>query len=308
VPFVLALAIFIAVSPTAGEAQQPMAYHGGLAWKPLVAYRSLFTTIAWLDILTLSPLLAGLALALWRRRLRLAFPMAVPLCLLVLTFVVIPFYIFGSESGDTRLPIAILLVAIASTSVAGLSRRTTWLFGLGALALLSVRSVAIARDWVGASARIVPFTDAFRLLPDGATLYAATTARSPMIDYRDAAGLAFWHPPLKHIASLASLGRDVFVPSTWADPYKQPMHVVAALEPVKEFHDEDPIRTPGAAELNAMVGRIGEFHALVASRSGMARHPPDYLLLLYPDRFQGDLPLGSVAVARGADFVLLRLP
>lgn len=306
-PFVLALAVFIAVSPAIGEARRPMAYHGGMGWKPLVAYRSLFTTIAWLDVLTLFPLLAGLAWALWRRKLRLVFPMALPLGLLALTFAAMPFYLFGSEYGDARLPVAILLVAIASTSVTGLSRRAGWLLGLGALALLSVRSAAIARDWVSASARIAPFTEAFRLVPDGATLYAATTARSPSIDYRDEAGLAFWHPPLKHIVSLASLGRDVFVPSTWSDPFKQPMRVVASLGPVKKFHGEDPIRTPGAAELDAMVARIAGFRKSLAPLSGKVPPPADHLLLLYPDRFQGALPSGSEIVARGADFVLLRL-
>ena len=146
-PFAIALAVFVAVSPAAGEAREAMAYHGGRGWKPLVAYRSLLTTIDWLDVLTLSPLLAVVVLLVLRHRLRLAVPMATPLCLLVLVFVVMPFYLFGSQFGDTRLPIAILLVAIASTSVAGLNRRTAWWIGLAAFALLSVRSAAIARDW-----------------------------------------------------------------------------------------------------------------------------------------------------------------
>jgi hypothetical protein len=306
-PFAIALTVFIAISPAAGEAREAMTYHGGRGWKLLVAYRSLLTTIDWLDLLTLSPLLAVVVLLVLRHRLRLAFPMATPLCLLVLTFAVMPFYIFGSQFGDTRLPIAILLVAIASTSVVGLSRRTMWWIGSFSIALLLVRSVAITRDWIDSDVRIAAFTEAFRLVPDGATLYAATAGAYPSIDYRDAAGLALWHPPLKHVASLASLGRDVFVPSTWSDPFKQPMRVVASVAPVKNFHADNPLKTPSATELDAVVQQISELRAGLASQPGTPISPNDYLLLLYPDRFQGDLPSGSELIARSADFVLLRL-
>jgi hypothetical protein len=308
IPFVIAMSVFIMISSTALEAHQRMAYHGGRGWKPLVAYRSVMTTISWLDVLTLSPLLIGIVLALWRGRLHLSTPMVLPLCLLTLSFAVMPFYIFGSEFGDARLPIAILLVAIASTSVTGLGARTTWLIGLCGLGLLLVRSAAIARDWVNADTRIAPFVDAFRLIPDGATLYAATAGPYPSIDYRDAAGLALWHPPLKHIASLASLGRDVFVPSTWSNALTQPLHVVASLTPIKVFQGEVPIKTPATAELNAAVARIRELRPLLTGQAEMAEPLPDYLLLLYPDRFQGDLPADSLAIAHGADFLLLRLP
>ena len=306
-PFAIALAVFIAISPAAGEAREAMAYHGGPGWKPLVAYRSLLTTIDWLDILTLSPLLAIIVLLALRHRLRLALPMAAPLCLLVLAFAVMPFYLFGGEVVDARLPIAILLVAIASTSVVGLKRRTRWWIGLSALTLLSVRSVAIARDWIDSDARIAAFTEAFRLVPDGSTLYAATAGLYPSIDYRDAAGLALWHPPLKHVVSLASLGRDVFVPSTWSDPFQQPIHVVASVAPIKNLQGSNPFKTPSAAELDAVVRQIGELRVELASKPGMTISPRDYLLLLYPDRFQGDLPPGSQVIARSADFVLLQL-
>jgi len=308
VPFGIALAVFVGISPAAGEAHRMIAYHGGLGWKPLVAYRSLLTTTDWLDWLTLPPLLAVVFVVLLRRRLRLAFPMAVPLGLLLLAFIVMPFYLFGSEYGDARLPVAILFVAIASTEMVGFSRRAVGFIGLGALALLTVRTAVIARDWVDADQRIAAFTTAFRLIPDGATLYAATTVRSPSIDYRDADGLAFWHPPVKHLVSLASLGREVYVPSTWSDPNKQPMHPVAALAPMTDFQGEDPIRTPGDIELNAVVSQIGALRSLTTPRSGRIAPLPDYLLLLYPDRLRGDLPPGALAIARNPDFVLLRLP
>jgi hypothetical protein len=302
-PFIIALAAFVLLSPTAGQVKEVMGYHGGRAWKPMVFYRTLLNPAEWSDLSMLSPLAIGLAWALWRRRLHIARPMVTALVLLVVTFAVMPFYLFGSQFGDARLPIAILLVAIAATAVTGVSRRTRLVVGLCALALLTVRSVAIASDWAASDRRIAAFTEAFRLLPDGTTLYATTAGPYPTIDYRDAAGLALWHPPLKHVVSLASLGRPIFVASTWADPYKQPMGVVVAMAPIKEFQQDNPLQTPTVAELDAVIARIHELHGAAAPMS-----PPDCLLLINPDRFQGALPANTPIIARGADFVLLRLP
>ncbi len=302
-PFIIALAAFVLLSPTAGEVKEVIQYHGGRAWKPLVFYRTLLYPAGWSDLLMLSPLAIGVAWALWRRRLHVARPMVASLVLLVVTFAVMPFYLFCSQFGDARLPIAFLLVPIAATNVTGLSRRAQWVVGVCALALLTVRSVTIASDWAASDRRIAAFTDAFRLLPDGTTLYAATAGPYPTIDYRDAAGLALWHPPLKHVVSLASLGRPIFVPSTWSDPYKQPMGVVPAMAAIKDFQEDNPLQTPTAAALDAAIAHIHDLHAAATAMS-----PPDCLLLIDPDRFQGALPANTPIVARGADFVLLRLP
>ena len=160
--------------------------------------------------------------------------------------------------------------------------------------------------WISTDARLATITDAFRLVPDGATLYAATAAPFPSIDYGDAAGLALWQPPLKHAVSLASLGRDVFVQATWSDPFQQPMRVVAAAAPIKRFQGAHPFKTRTATELDAIVAGIGALRSPPPGGAGIS--PPDHLLLLYPGMFQGELPVGSRTVARGSDFVLLRLP
>jgi hypothetical protein len=302
-PFVFALGVFAVLSPTAGEVKEVIAYHGGLGWKPLVAYRTLLTTAGWPDLLMLSPLVAGVVWSLWRGRLHFVVSMAASVLLLIAAFVVMPFALFGSLFGDARLPIAILLVVIASTSVTVSSARARCALGLGAMVLLCMHSIAIARDWRASDAIIAAFTDAFRLLPDGTTLYAATSGSFPSLDYRDADGLALWHPPLKHLVSLASLSRDIFVPSTWSDPYKQPMRVAPAFARIKEFQGDNPFKTSTTADLNGVIARIHELRTHVAQEA-----PPDCLLLLYPDRFGGELPPDVAVIARGADFVLLRLP
>ena len=104
IPFLIAMAIFAAISSASSEARQPIAWHAGRGWKPLVAWRTLVTTISWLDAVTLSPLLAGIGLALWHRRLRFSVSLALPLGMLVLTFAAMPYYIFGSESAMHAYP------------------------------------------------------------------------------------------------------------------------------------------------------------------------------------------------------------
>jgi hypothetical protein len=302
-PFIIALAIFAALSPTAGQVKEVIAYHGGMGWKPLVAYRTLFTTAGWPDLLMTAPLVIGVAWAIVRRNLHFAWPMAMAVALLVVTFAIMPFYLFGSQFGDARLPVAILLVVVASTGVTTATERAQSVLTLGVLALLCAHSVAIARDWAASDAKFAAFTAAFRLLPDGTTLYAATAGAYPSVDYRDAEGLALWHPPLKHVVSYASLGREVFVPSTWADPFKQPMGVAPAFAAVKDFQGENPFKTPTSADVTAIISQIHQFRA-----AGGALGPPDCLLLLYPDRLQGELPSNVSIIARSTDFVLLRLP
>ena len=274
-----------------------------MGWKPLVAYRTLFTTAGWPDLLMTAPLVIGVAWAIVRRNLHFAWPMAMAVALLVVTFAIMPFYLFGSQFGDARLPVAILLVVVASTGVTTATERAQSVLTLGVLALLCAHSVAIARDWAASDAKFAAFTAAFRLLPDGTTLYAATAGAYPSLDYRDAEGLALWHPPLKHVVSYASLGREVFVPSTWADPFKQPMGVAPAFAAVKDFQGENPFKTPTSADVTAIISQIHQFRA-----AGGALGPPDCLLLLYPDRLQGELPSNVSIIARSTDFVLLRLP
>jgi hypothetical protein len=302
-PFAIAMVVFVGLSPTAAEVKEVIEYHGGLGWKPLVAYRTLLTTAGWPDLLMLSPVAAGVLWALWRGHLHFATPMAASVLLLVAAFVVMPFYLFGSQFGDARLPIAILLVLIASMNVTVAGGRARCVLALGAMLLLCAHSIAIARDWRASDAIIAAITDAFRLLPDGTTLYAATAGSYPSLDYRDAEGLALWHPPLKHVVSLASLGRDIFVPSTWSDPYKQPMRVAPAFVPVKDLQGDNPFKTATTADLNRAIARIHQLRALAAQGT-----PPDCLLLLYPDWFRGELPPDVTVIARGVDFALLQLP
>jgi len=300
VPVAAALALFVALSPTAGEAGQPIAYHGWIGWKPLMAYRTLLGANPWLDAVTLVPvvlLVAGLALA---RRLGVAAAMVLPLALLGATFLVMPHALFGALYADARLPVAVMLVAIAALDVRRLPPRAVALGGAALVALLAGRSVGVARDWQSFAPVHARHEAAFALLPPGAVLWAATAAPYPSLAYRSPAELALWHPPLKHVASLASVGRDVFVPSTWADPFKQPIAVPPRYQAAKALQGDNPFQTPGAAALDSVVAAIRGLRA-----PGEAAH--DFLLLSHPAALQGTPSPGLAAIAQGPTFTLFRI-
>ena len=120
VPVGVALALFVALSPTAGQAHQPFAYAGWFGWKPLVASPTLLWSIPWLNVATIGPMVAMIGLAVWCRRLRLAKVMILPLALLCVTFMAMPNELFGGQgNADARLPIAILLVGISAVELVG---------------------------------------------------------------------------------------------------------------------------------------------------------------------------------------------
>ena len=299
-PVVVGLMLFVTLSPTADEVRQPIAYHHWWGWKPLMAWRSVLGGLPLLDVMTLGPvgLLALLLLVL--RRVTLAPAMLAPLLLLGVTFAVMPYSLFGSLYADARLPVAILLVAIASIDLQRIAPRTMLAGAALLVLLLAGRNVAISRSWMATEAVFTRYRAAFATLPAGSTLWAATAGPYPTLAYRNAAELAMWHPPLKHVASLAAVGRDIFVPATWADPYKQPITVPPQYRVIKLLQGDNPFKTPTAEALSAVLSSIRRVRAENAAA-------PDFLVLSYPARLQGALPPGVAPVAAGPDFLLLRI-
>ena len=297
-PIAVALVLFIALSPTVDDARQPSAYHPWWGWKLLMAWRVVLSVSPMLDLATLAAPIGLAAVLLATRRLVLAPVMLAPLLLLAVTYAVMPHSLFGSLYADARLPVAILFLAIASTELDRLPARGIIAGALVLTLVLAGRSVAIARDWRGMEPVFAQHLNAFATLPQGAVLWAATAAPYPSLAYRDAEELALWHPPLKHVASLAAVGRNVFVPSTWADPHKQPISVLPQYATMKALQDNNPFKTPTAAILAQTLAAIQHV------RAGAAGH---FLLLSYPNRLQGALPDGLSRVAAGRDFLLLRI-
>jgi hypothetical protein len=300
VPLLITLGVFIAVSPTAGEAVRPFIYHAWIGWKPLMARRAALSSFPWLDLATIGPLALMVAIAAVRPGLRVARTMILPLSLLALTFLAMPYSLFGSLYGDTRLPIAVLLAAIAAVDLRPMKPTPLILGSVLATLLFAGRQIAIAQYWRGEEAVIESYRGAFDRLPDGCTLWLASAEPFPTLAYNSTDELARWHPPLKHLASLASLDRDLFVPSTWADPFKQPITVLPEGEAARRLQGDNPILTPTADRLADLTASIRALRARGASS-------PDFLLLLRPEALSGTPPADLVPFARGGTFTLYRI-
>jgi len=300
IPLGLAAAMFVKLSPTAGAAGHAFVYEGWIGWKPLVAYRSLLSSIPWLDAVTLGPLAALIAFVAWRRRLVLATSMLLPIVLLFVTFLLMPEALFSASYVDTRLPIAILLVTIASLDLRGLSRPEFIACTALAVGLLTARNIGIAEDWYATAPTFAEYEAAFDRLPAGSTLYFATAEPFPKLAYDSPAELSRWHPPLKHVVSLASVGRDVFVPCTIANPFQQPIALLPVDMAAKKLQGDIPFQTPTADTLAERVAEIRALHSPSAPSH-------DYLLLLRPQALKGAPPAGLVATTNGGSFTLFRI-
>jgi hypothetical protein len=299
-PFVLPLALFVLLSPTGREADGEFKYAPEWYWKGFVVARTFMSMNLGLDFLTAAALLIVLVLIVLRGRILFAREMLLAWALLAVTFVVIPWKMFGAVFVDARLPLAILFVTIASSQAtfgrAWAGRAVYALLGT----LLVTRSIVLAADWTAFDKTYDSVTAALAAVPANSVLVSATAAPPPrsLTEWVD-----HWRPPVHHAASLVLLQKPVFAVTTWATPSQQPIAVTPAWERLYRYQEQNPMPVDGAAELATFVARV---RALIAAAGG-ANPPPAYLMLLYPDYLHDPLPPGLTRVAAGRRFLLFRI-
>lgn len=155
--------------------------------------------------------------AFWRRWVRLAPEMALPLLGLVAVYLAMPTQLFTAAGVERRIPMVIFLVLIGGSAwQAGLARRET-LFLAGAGVMFAARLAVIAAVWHGAGRLYAQLMPGLDTLPRGGCLAVAF----------DKDGIAVQKAPLTHFPALAVLRRDDFVTTLFAYPEQQPI----ALEP-----------------------------------------------------------------------------
>jgi hypothetical protein len=174
---------------------------------------------------------------------------------------------------------------------------------VAALALGAVKTWALLGDWQSHQGKIDSIVQAMKKLPAGSTLFAATAAPYTGM-WLSAPGVReTWHPPLKHVASYASVYGPVFVPMTFADPHKQPMVMLPAYRAVKNLQGDSPFKVPRPADLVAVAQRLtDEVQKPDGPRLGAV-----FLLVVGTDRYasQPALPGFEVFLA-GDGFVIFR--
>ena len=192
------------------------------------------------------------------------------------------------------------MIVLASVDIAWSPTRTFTAVAALAIVLLIVRGAAIAKQWLDEAPLIAEYEAAFNLLPAGATLYVASVEPFPKLAYDSPVEFARWLPPLKHLVSLASIGRDVFVPSTWADPLQQPISVEPGGVQAKKLQGDNPFLTPTAEILAEDADKVRAIRA-PGTRSN------DFMLLLRPELLKGAPAPGLNPIAHGGSFTLFRI-
>lgn len=171
--------------------------------------------VTWLDVLTLLLLVGLFGLGAARRRIAMSPVMMLPLLVLCLAQIAMPNRALGATGVDHRMPLVLALVLIAASqgALADL-RRQSAVAALLALLFL-VRMSIITVTWVEQDRILAPMVEALAHLPPGSRLAVAYPPSVVHVSRRD--------PPLLHLAALAVIGSDAFVPTLFADPGQQPL-------------------------------------------------------------------------------------
>jgi hypothetical protein len=258
-PFIAALALFIFISPGTERAGDGLVYSPWWGAKPFGALFTLQSGVLWADVLVGVALAALVMVLLLTRQLALNGAVLTAAGMLWLAFVVLPPDMLGSSFADVRLvPLAALVTLLAFAPQAGKGRWSQALVLAVALGVGGVKTVALLRDWQAHQPKVDHIVQAMKKIPDGSTLFAATAAPFTGVILSEPGVRESWHPPLKHVASYASVYGSVFVPMTFADPHKQPMVMMPPYLAVKDLQGDNPFKVPLAADLVNVAQRIAE--------------------------------------------------
>jgi hypothetical protein len=202
--------ILVAAGPGGGE----------IGWSRFVRKFDILFNIVdnyyrWFDIATFALLVALFIAATMKRALAVSRVMMLPLLLLCLAQLAMPNRIFGGTGVDHRMPLVIALVLIGASSITLRDLRRQRILA-AALALLFVARIGIvATRWIGYDQLYAPIVAALAALPPGSRLAVASPPASVHVSSDE--------PPMTHLASLAVVTADAFVPTLFAFPGQQPL-------------------------------------------------------------------------------------
>jgi len=211
-----------------------------------------------------------------------------------LAFLVAPHSALTGGYVEARIPMFLAFSAVAFVDLnprnAQAFRRLTIVLTTAAL----VRTFAVAFAWYSSQPPLEEVVQALRRLPAGSFVFTASLDPAPGISrFWD----QNWAPPMKHVVSYAGLGRDLFVPATWAHPAQQPISVRPDVQAAYLAQGVNPPVITDSAHLSQVAARF----------RGSMDSGPAYLLLL-----GAPTPVIALrdadAVARGQRFLLMPLP
>lgn len=160
-----------------------------------------------------------LLFAIWRRALILAPEMRLTVGVLAVTALLMPNWLSGSWLADIRLPVAFPFIIIGATRFTA-SRRASLALATAALAILGLRVWTVSETWRYYDRQVAEFRAALQKLTPGASILVVEAP--PGDAARSVPGLpralarrndeTYWH-----VAALAVIDRDAFIPYLFSD-------------------------------------------------------------------------------------------
>ena len=210
VPFVVPAILFLFC--------QPAAPHGALSftapWRKPDLLFSVFDNYSRpFDVACFVLFVALFGVLTWRRKLRLDPRLGLGLVIVLVAYLLLPSQMLSGSGVDRRLPLALFLLLIAATAPRGLPRRAALMIGIAVAAISIARMAVIEKMWLDASRIYAADIAAIDTLPEGAKLAVAYPDRET-----NAGGI-----PELHVATLATMRREAFVPTLFAYASQQPI-------------------------------------------------------------------------------------
>jgi hypothetical protein len=228
--------------------------------------------------------LAGITgLALWFRRLRLSWPMLLPIIGLLVIYVIVPERWAGTNYISYRIPTVVIFLGFCSADITWNKRH---LFAAAVVGIVGLRTIAALSAWAKADVEYRPMLQALEALPSHSAIYTGANYKGPFEQ--------LLRMPWAHFEAYAAIRNRLFVHGIWADPTQnwivlKPAYLKrAALELRDNRVDRDTL--PDSDMFSPVL---------------MANY--DFLLAIQPELYQKPIPPGVRTIARSGQATLFSL-
>lgn len=293
--FLPAVILVLATMPRGGARSF---YYGPLLqkvkalWSPTLAYLKPIDLAVFLFVVAV--LVGGLA----TRRLTISRDIRLPLILLALLAVAMPFQMEGAWGhiwyADLRLPSVIALLLVAAMRPRNVGPKLLVTVAAAATVLFAGRVYDISAEWRRVDRDFAEFRAALHVIEPGAAILPVQEQNAPLTEGETRFDHAYWH-----MAVMAVVDRSAFVPTLFTDPAKQPVRAApgrAAMDTYFGAPIELALLTDSAHGGNAVAGGVGmqpfwkdwprRYDYVLITHFGAKENPlPDLLALAHEGSF-----------------------
>ena len=220
--------VVLATMPAAGERS---VFYGPLLTKVRALWSPVLTWYTPIDTALILFVLGVLAGGLATRKLVLARAMRLPLAILIILAVVMPFEIAGAWGhiwyADLRLPTVVALLLVAGLRPRNIGPKIMVAVACAALVLFAGRIYDVSSQWRQMDRNFAEYRAALRVIEPGAALLPVQKQNVPLAGGETRFESAYWHIPV-----LAVIDRSAFVPTLFTDPTKQPVQAAPSRAPM----------------------------------------------------------------------------